>query len=169
MKTNESLCFEIAHTSEKGKGVFARRPIQFGELVMRGYIEKFLDRNTSHASQIGENIYVLHGGIMPIINHSCDPNCGIRVNETGAHDLVAFRDIAVGEELSYDYAMRNYLIEHFPKKCSCGSSICRGQVKGWKYLDHERKVAYWNFSAPFLHELDNRYGTAIDSKSTLRV
>ena len=41
------------------------------------------------------------------------PSCGISVNETGAHDLIAFRSIDKGEEITFDYAMRNYSIEIF--------------------------------------------------------
>ena len=55
---------------------------------MVGVIKEALNGNHSHASQIGENEYVLHAGLITKVNHSCDPNCGIRVNETGAHDFV---------------------------------------------------------------------------------
>ena len=58
---------------------------------MVGIIDKIMEENHSHASQIGENEYVLHAGLITKVNHSCDPNCGIRVNETGAHDSVAIK------------------------------------------------------------------------------
>ena len=56
--------------------------------------------------KIGLNTYVFHAGYISKVNHSCDPNCGIKVNETGAHDFVARKDIEVGEEITFDYAMR---------------------------------------------------------------
>ncbi|MDM8550424.1 SET domain-containing protein-lysine N-methyltransferase [Desulfobacterales bacterium HSG2] len=96
---------------------------------------------------------------MSKVNHSCDPNSGIRVNETGAHDLVAICDIAVSEEITFDYAMRNYSVDHFPPKCLCGADKCRGRVTGWKDLPDEKKKEYAGFVAPYLLELDIKYDT----------
>jgi len=31
------------------------------------------------------------------------------------------KDISVNEEITFDYAMRNYTIDHFPQQCMCGS------------------------------------------------
>ena len=121
---------------------------------MVGIIEKVLDGNHSHASQTGENKYVLHAGSISKVNHSCNPNCGISVNETGAHDFVAMRDINVNQEITFDYAMRNYGVNYFPKQCMCGSKGCRGKITGWKDLPDERKKIYKGFIAPFLLELD---------------
>ncbi|HCA26376.1 MAG TPA: SET domain-containing protein-lysine N-methyltransferase, partial [Betaproteobacteria bacterium] len=91
------------------------------------------------------------------VNHSCDPNCGIKINNTGAHDFVAIRAVAVNEEITFDYAMRNYDIDYFPKQCLCGSAICRGSITGWKDLPDERKKAYGGFVAPYLLELDAKH------------
>jgi len=62
------------------------------------------------------------------INHSCDPNSYV---ETGIKDdgqawaaVIALRPIAIGEELSYDYAFPPHLAE----PCRCGSSKCRGLI-----------------------------------------
>jgi hypothetical protein len=83
---------------------------------------------------------------------------GVRLNESGGPDLVALRSIAAGEEITeeitFDYAMWNYSIEHFPSRCLCGSKICRGSVTGWKDLPDDRKEAYQDFVAPYLLELD---------------
>ncbi|MHB1324814.1 MAG: SET domain-containing protein-lysine N-methyltransferase [Thermoleophilia bacterium] len=146
--------FELRDTAGRGEGIFATRSFKTREIVMVGIIEKVLDGNHSHASQIGENKYVLHAGSISKVNHSCDPNCGISVNETGAHDFVAMRDIIVDEEITFDYAMRNYGVNYFPKQCMCGSKICRGQITGWKDLPDERKKIYEGFIAPYLLELD---------------
>jgi hypothetical protein len=154
--------FELRATAEKGEGVYATRPFMAGETVMVGVIEKVLSGNSVHASQIGENIYVLHGGLVPMVNHSCDPNCGIRVNETGAHDFVAIRNIKANEELTFDYAMRNYSVANFPKTCRCGAQICRGKITGWKDLPPERKAAYAGHIAPYLLDLDAKACNPID-------
>lgn len=149
-----SVGYELKVSGEKGEGIFATQPFKAGDLVMEGRIEKVLEENHSHASQIGLHTYVFHAGYISKVNHCCDPNCGVKVNETGAHDFVARKDIEVGEEITFDYAMRNYGIDHFPEQCMCGSPICRGQVTGWKDLPEDRKQAYEGFVAPYLLELD---------------
>lgn len=65
------------------------------------------------------------------VNHTCDGNCWYENDDL----LVASRDIAVDEEIAYDYA----LTESDPDwilapQCLCGKSICRGKVTGndWK-------------------------------------
>lgn len=148
--------FELQNTSEKGEGVFTTRLFRAGETVMVGVIQEFLAGNHSHASQIGENTHVFHGGLVPKVNHSCNPNCGIWVNETGAHDFVAMRDILPGEEIAFDYAMRNYSIDHFDRPCQCGARSCRGRLTGWKDLPEAIKKKYVGFIAPYLLDLDRK-------------
>lgn len=145
---------ELRITEGKGEGVFATRSFRVGELVVEGVIECRLSENTPHASQVGLSEFVLLGGLGPKVNHSCDSNCGVRVNDSGAYDLIARRDIVPAEEVTFDYAMRNYSIEHFPAQCLCGSKICRGSVTGWKGLPEERKAAYAGLVAPYLVELE---------------
>lgn len=62
------------------------------------------------------------------INHSCDPNTEIEadVDPTGKAwaRLVAIRDIAAGEELTYDYA---FAVE-YAIPCRCGTAACRGMI-----------------------------------------
>ena len=62
--------------------------------------------------------------------------------------------ISTGEEITFDYAMRNYSIEHFPGGCLCGAGNCRGSVTGWKDLSTERKSDYEGLVAPYLLEID---------------
>jgi hypothetical protein len=131
--------FELRGTPEKGGGIFATKSFRVGDIVMIGMIKEVLNENHSHASQIAKNKHVLHEGLISKVNHSCDPICGIRVNETGAHDFVAIKDISVDEEITFDYAMRNYSINYFPKKCMCGAKRCRGRITGWKDLPDEKK------------------------------
>ena len=146
--------FELRVSDRKGEGVFANRSFKTNEIVMVGTIEKILKENHSHASQISENEYAFHAGLISKVNHSCDPNCGIRINETGAHDFISISEISVGDEITFDYAMRNYGVDYFPKQCMCGSKKCRGRITGWKDLPDERKKIYEGFVAPYLLELD---------------
>ncbi len=152
----------------RGDGVFATCSVRAGETVMVGEIERPLPGNHSHATQVGLTEYVQLGGLGSKVNHSCDPNCGIRVNDAGGPDLVARRNIRAGEELTFDYAMRNYSVEHFPSSCRCGAARCRGRVTGWKDLPEESKAAYRGFVAPYLLELDRAGPRAVSTSAPAR-
>ncbi len=100
---------ELHRTADgKGDGVMATRPFAAGETVMVGFLIGALTSNDSHATQVGPDRWALHGGLGPKVNHSCDPNCGVRLNDGQAFDFVARQPIAVGQELTFDYAMRNF-------------------------------------------------------------
>ncbi|MDH5719135.1 MAG: SET domain-containing protein-lysine N-methyltransferase [Spirochaetia bacterium] len=148
--------YDLRDTYEKGSGIFATKTFTKGDRVMIGVIGRELKENHSHASQIAENKYILHAGLISKINHSCNPNCGIKVNDTEAHDIVARRTIEIDEEITFDYSMRNYEIKFFPKKCMCGSDNCRNKITGWKDLSNEKKNEYKGFAAPYLLELDKK-------------
>lgn len=146
--------FELREAAERGAGVFTSRAFRTGDTVMIGVIKEILDRNNSHALQLGRNHFVLFEGLAGFVNHSCDPNCGIRVNETGAHDYVAMKNIRAGDEITFDYAMQNASVDYFPKQCICGAGACRGEITGWKGLPDHRRQDYAGFVAPYLLELD---------------
>jgi hypothetical protein len=147
---------ELRQTPAKGEGVFATGPFKAGETVMVGVIEKKLSKNHSHASQVGEHEFAFHAGLISKFNHSCDPNCGIRLNADGGHDFVAIRSIERNEETTFDYAMRNYRIDHFPGSCQCREPACRGSITGWRDLPQLRKDQYAGFVAPYLIKMDER-------------
>jgi hypothetical protein len=68
------------------------------------------------------------GSIARFINHSCDPNCYTQILPFWGQKKIgiyALRDIAVGEELSYDY---KFPVEPDKEKiiCRCGAKKCRG-------------------------------------------
>ena len=151
--------YELQRADARGEGVFATRSFQVGETVMAGVIEAGLDHNHSHASQLSEKRFVLHGGLIAKVNHSCEPNCGIHLNASGAHDFVARQPITAGQEITFDYAMRNYTVEHFAAHCQCGSPRCRDRITGWKDLPSERKADYRGFAAPYLTDIDNQDAT----------
>jgi len=63
------------------------------------------------------------------INHSCDPNTEVESSVDRATGeirawWVARRDIAIGEELTYDYAF----IGEAAEPCGCGAPTCRGLI-----------------------------------------
>ena len=139
---------------DRNDGVFATRDFATGDTVMRGAPGRPAPANHSHANQVSLTAWVFEEGLGAKVNHSCDPNCGVRVNEAGGFDFVALEPIAAGAEITFDYAMRNYVIEHFPAVCLCGTDACRGEVTGWKDLPTVRKAAYGDLVAPYLLEAD---------------
>ena len=67
------------------------------------------------------------------VNHSCAPNCEAYVFDGRAY-VYAMRDIAVGEELTFDYrlgpANRSERAEPDAAeyRCNCGAANCRGTL-----------------------------------------
>lgn len=62
-------------------------------------------------------------------NHSCEPNSDVMAKWNKATQQVdawwvALRDLAVGEELTYDYAFAAEVAE----SCACGAASCRGLI-----------------------------------------
>ncbi len=56
-------------------------------------------------------------------NHSCDPS----LHNIGGMDVaIAIRDIQQGEEITYDYATNNILLDLHP--CCCEAKNCRGTI-----------------------------------------
>jgi hypothetical protein len=145
----------------KGDAVLATQSFAAGDTVMVGFLSGPLTANDSHATQVGPNRWARHGGLGPKVNHSCDPNCGVRLNEMQAYDFVARRPIQVGQELTFDYAMRNFTIDHFPSTCLCGAEQCRGSVTGWKDLPAARKADYGTLVAPYLRAMDAELTAAV--------
>jgi uncharacterized protein len=140
---------------DRNDGVFATRDFAAGETVLLGVPGRPAPANHSHANQVSLTAFVFEDGLGPKVNHSCDPNCGVRFDAAvDGFDFVALRPIARDEEITFDYAMRNYAVEHFPHRCLCGAARCRGRVTGWKDLPAERKAAYGELVAPYLLEAD---------------
>ena len=56
------------------------------------------------------------------INHSCEPNCGLK-----GRTVVALRRIRKGEEITIDYSTTEE-DPYWRMSCSCGSLRCRKQI-----------------------------------------
>lgn len=116
----------IAEHGARGRGVVSEGPIRAGALIERSpvIVVPPEDRRAVDASAVGnyifmwehgstgEDIYRQEGrvavvlGYTSLVNHSDKPNCRfVRYIEAQALDLIALRDIAGGEELTFDYGM----------------------------------------------------------------
>jgi SET domain-containing protein len=75
---------------------------------------------------LGDGSVVIDGHCMAMfINHSCDANC--ETEEKKGHVwIIAIRDIAAGEEITYDYCL--YDGGDDEATCNCGANKCRGTM-----------------------------------------
>ena len=100
------------------------------------------------AMQVGDDLWLHSAGDLldDCGNHSCEPNLGIR----GQIVYVALRDIAAGEELTYDWAME----ENAPTRtrCRCGARRCRRVLSGrdWRIPRLQRR--YRGYFSSYLED-----------------
>ncbi len=97
----------IKETGKYGKGLFAAEKI-FKDEIIAEFNGKIYDSNTkwtkeleNHVIQFAKDKWKDSNGTARLINHSCEPNCGIK----DLFKLVVMRDILPGEELTFDYEM----------------------------------------------------------------
>ena len=91
---------------------------------------------STYALQIGPDLYIgASGGLDDFINHSCEPNAGLRIEGTTV-DLHAIRDIAAGEEILFDYST-TLDEDDFTMSCQCGAPSCRETIGDGKYLPED--------------------------------
>eukprot|EP00116_Pleurobrachia_bachei_P004107 sb/3464369/ len=129
-------------------GLFAQEPIIADEMVIEyvGQVVREIIANirevkyekmgigSSYLFRIDQSSYIVdathRGSISRFINHNCDPNCYARVISVGTKKKIVIyskRDIAQGEEITYDY---KFAIEEEANKirCLCQSALCRGYL-----------------------------------------
>lgn len=125
-----------------GYGIFATRDIAEGETVYlgEGRAQRVVTRRHTmawseadqlafrrYAYPLSHEVFILWDNdpsAWAPQNHSCDPN-----SRFDGLDVVASRAIATHEEITLDYAtFMNEMGEPF--ECHCGSSGCRGTIKG---------------------------------------
>lgn len=132
----------------EGRGVYARKDIPKGTRLIEYTGERITNAEGDRRSELEDTktphhtfLFILNsrtcidasrgGNVSRFINHSCDPNCEAWIE--GQHIWIdAERDIAKGEELSYDYEydfVQGYTVEDLEVyACRCGSPKCRGTI-----------------------------------------
>jgi SET domain len=152
-KLRKCMYMYLGDTHRYGVGVFAARQFRAGEIVLLDddgdyfdWVYSFRELNErgydiEHMMQVGLDAFRLPtGSPEDFLNHSCDPNIGIRLNERGEL-IVALRDIAAHEELVYDFSTySNNPYESF--HCRCGAANCRGIIGNFNTLPVELQHRY---------------------------
>jgi len=149
---------EVRGSDIEGRGLFAKALIKKGEIIWQkekdevfytsAQIEKFTPEQKkafkNYSYQVGpDQFYGTPNGEAgdsgDYMNHSCNPNVWFESDDV----MSAMRDIAVDEEICYDYSTSE-IRSNFSLNCRCGSPQCRGHIKN---DDYSR-----------LSDLQNRYG-----------
>jgi len=143
------ICVRVDPSRIAGQGLFAGQEIKQGTKIIR-YIGEKITHEESERRLAAGNVYIFGldersalDGSTPkntarYINHSCDPNC--HTEQFGRIIwIVAIRDIAAGEELTYNY---EYEIDDEPAEpCHCGAKHCCGYILGPQYWEHLKQTA----------------------------
>src|SRR3989344_8603059 len=108
------------------KGLFPKRLFKKGEVVLK--LEGTISSHPAKYSiEVGDDEHITDE-IGSYLNHSCEPNTEI---ERAKREVRARRDIAQGEELTFDYNA-NETEMAYPFECKCGSKNCQGLIGGRK-------------------------------------
>lgn len=123
---------EVRGSRVSGKGIFARNPINKGELLLAwgGKVMPIGDESGDFGVQITRSLVIVSpepDDVGNFVNHSCEPNAGIRERTL----LVAMWAIRSDEEITFDYAMCLRPapgVKRYEMTCCCGTPTCRGIV-----------------------------------------
>jgi hypothetical protein len=151
----------VGKTTRKGQGLFALlRPIQRGEVLFYAtgrevrdiYDERY--RLGQHWLAIGRGCWLVPPRRYPLyfINHSCDPNAGLK----GTRTFVAMRAIRKGEEITFDYSTS----EEDPfwhMHCRCGAPCCRKIIRSIEFLPPTLFRKYRQFIPSYLRRRYEKY------------
>lgn len=143
----------VTRTRTCGLGLFTSQRFFRGDAVLRfrdplytagarPYAElQWLGYSDSQIFQVGPNAFIPpHGEMDDFTNHSCEPNCGLRVDRSG-FVMIALRDIGANEELTYDYS--THLENPYEAMmCLCGAKSCRRRIRSFSALPADLQARY---------------------------
>jgi SET domain-containing protein len=141
-----------------GSALFAVDEIHKGEIIAEFDGDVYDDNSvwtkdkSDHAIWIGEKVWRDSFGFARYINHSCDPNCGVK----DLTKIVAMRNISSGEEITWDYEMTENCSTdpksdyYWSMNCKCGSKDCRGTIGTYKNMPIKTREKYKGYISQWL-------------------
>jgi SET domain-containing protein len=159
----------VLNRSSTGRGLFASVALYkdevliswSGKIVHLNEVLRMKESERTYILQIDEELFQVppwkgYNEPADFTNHSCDPNAGFKYSPI---TLVAMRDIAPGEEVTFDYSMCECVngLKGNEFVCSCGSPHCRGMFTGndWKIPDLWNR--YGDYFSPYLRDKIKKY------------
>jgi SET domain-containing protein len=136
------------HSEIHGTGAFALVPIPAATVLIE-YVGQRITKAESlrRCEQNNEYIFSLNaqedldGNVAwnpaRFINHSCAPNCEAELDEERIW-IKASRDIASGEEVTFNYGYD--LEEYRDYPCRCGAPGCVGYIVAEEFFEHVRRA-----------------------------
>ncbi len=141
-------------------GVFAKEPIQEGEIirVTGGFVipKTDVEEYNKILGYVVDNIFLDISEDFVLaptrkdleqtatINHSCEPNAGFLDSIT----IIAIKDIEAGQEVCWDYACSQTTFEIFD--CKCTTTSCRKTVTPNDWKDQNIQKKYGHYYSPYL-------------------
>jgi SET domain-containing protein len=92
----EGAAYEIGDSEIHGQGVMANRKMKHGDIIDKATDPSRKENGLPKVTPMGSKL-----------NHSWDPNCMLNVVVTSRiifHNLIAYKDIEPGDELTVDYS-----------------------------------------------------------------
>lgn len=136
---------EVIGTAKRGFGVRACRTFAPGDIIMeytgeiiseaecqRRMREVYFGQQCYYMMEFDKGLVIdgTKGSMARFVNHSCEPNCEVRmVNVGGTPRMGVFAGeggVFTGEELTYDYNFDNF--GETRQTCYCGAPSCRGYL-----------------------------------------
>ena len=150
---------EVCQFSARSTGIFTKVPIAkdtllavFGGTIMnKEAVLNLPARLIKNVLQIDDGLWIgsLYTEKTDFINHSCNPNSGLK----GQICLVAIRDISSGEEITFDYAtVVSEWVGMEPLNCNCQSSSCRKKIEANDWQCKELQKKYCGYFAFYIQK-----------------
>jgi|ERR1700722_2929173 len=132
--------FTVKESPGKGRGLFSSKEFHANEILIKFQGTKLLKQDIPDFAgpiaacllQIESDLYLdLQGEPSYFINHSCNPNCYIKVS-TGHVFLISYIPIRIGDELTFDYSTTSSEShDTWSMPCKCSIFGCRKVISGF--------------------------------------
>ena len=141
-------CLVIRSSSIHAAGCYTTRALRKGarvceydgrRLTKSIADERYADRPVTYLFTCGRNTVIDGFGAAMFLNHSCDPNCETVQELDGRVYIIAIRNVAAGEELTYEYNLHDS--DEAGADCYCGAGACRGTMFSDEEMSRRARMA----------------------------
>jgi len=100
---------------------------------------RYQGRPVTYLFSCGRNTVIDGFGMAMFLNHSCEPNCETEQDADDRIFISTLRDIAAGEELTYEYNLYDSDDEH--ERCFCAAPNCRATMFSPEEIRRRKRAA----------------------------